>query len=102
MLLFARHNRSHGPGDLARDKGLPTPRCFVVKENAVAGKKIVCVAIVARHMVGIRHRRSDRNNCINDLPCIVSSAKSHSLFTLTKPLYRVDVTALGSTEFVVG
>src|SRR5688500_9071664 len=41
-------------GDLATDEGLTSPRAFVIKENAVAGKKTVGLTVIAHNIKSVR------------------------------------------------
>jgi hypothetical protein len=54
LVLLSGHNRRQRPRNLARDKGLAPSRRLMVEQNAVAGKKAIPLAVVARQPVGVQ------------------------------------------------
>ena len=54
FLVQAQFDPRGGSGDLAADKGLPSTRGFVVKQNSVTRKEMIGLSIIHRDPVSVR------------------------------------------------
>src|SRR5437899_1915197 len=58
FLCFPSEYASYCSGDLARDESFTAPRAFVVKKNAIRGKKVIGCSIGCCHPISIEFGRS--------------------------------------------
>src|SRR5207249_10584023 len=54
FLVKTQFDPRGGSGDLSADKGLPSARRFVVKQNSVTRKEVIGLSIIHRDPVSVR------------------------------------------------